>query len=200
MASLTMNVSLSSSAVNLTTVGLVDWVDWNNSSTATDWKSGGGHTIPDPTLYVGGGFGTYTNDARTISWTDGTNTGTSSNTAGCYNNGVVGTGLQLVFTADTTVRTVYIYPAVYNMTSAAHVTATLSDASAGPASDTTTLVSAASTLADGVIQLIYSAASGGQTLTVVWTSQTSGGTTNLQAAAIASAGGAGNSASIAWVK
>ena len=200
MASLTMAVSLSATAVNLTTIGLVDWADWDASSTATDWKSGGGHTIPDPTLYVGGAFNTYTNDNRTINWTNGTNTGTSSNTAGCYNSGVVGTGLELVLPADTNTRVVYIYVAVYNMTTAAIVTATLSDASAGPATDTTTLVSGGGSLADGIIQLTYAAASAAQTLTVTWANGTAGGTPNLQAAAIYSvSGGGGNSASIAWV-
>lgn len=188
MATLSMAVSVDATTVNLTTVGVVDWADWTGAQAAADFKSGGGHTIPDPTLVTGGGFNSYSNDPRTISWTDGTNTASSSNTSGTYNNGVVGTGLQLALTADTNTRVMYLYPAVFNMTTAATVTASLSDGSSSTVTDTTTLTGGVNALVDGVIQLTYAAASAGQTLTVSWTSNTVGGTINLQAAALQSAG------------
>jgi len=183
---LTQTVTISGAAVNLTTIGLVDWSDWNGTSAfapANDFKSGAG-TLPNPSL-IGGTFQVYTNDARTINWTNGTNTGTSSNTAGIFNNGgTTGNGLQLILPADTNIRTVKIYISAFSVATAATISATLSDGSASPQTDNTTLTGAVATAVDGVITLVYQANSAAQTLTLQWFINANVGNVGLQAVAL----------------
>ena len=82
---LTLTPSVSAATVNLTTVGTVDWASWNatNSLTPTNRKSGGGSTISVTDVNT---QGSYSNDLRTITWSDGTPNGTGSETAGIYDS------------------------------------------------------------------------------------------------------------------
>jgi len=203
MGQLTVTVTNSATAVNLTSVGLVDWSDWATgagvSPAATDYKSGGGNTVPTPTC---NGANTYTNDARTISWTNGTNTGSSSNTAGFYVGGsATGDGFTFPFVADTNVRTVYVYTGGYNLTTAATVTATMSDGSATTYTNNTTMTGAASTAIDTVIELVFQANSAAQTCTlnVALSATVSGSNVSLQAVAFASVTSGGSTATTAWL-
>lgn len=194
MGQLTQTVTLSSVTIAITTVGAVDWSNWGATSViASDWKSGAGNTIANPTVIGTAAIAAgYTGDPRTVGWTDGTFIGTNNSTNGIYNGGGnAGDGFQIVLVADLNVRTVYIYIGAFNATSPGTITATLSDGSAGPVTDSTTLTGPGSTSIDGVIKLVFQANSNGQTLTVTWV-QGAAGNVTLQAAAIASitAGGA----------
>jgi hypothetical protein len=189
MAQLSMTVTLSNANVNLSTVGIIDWnVFAGGTTTASDWLSGGSHTISDAAIYGTNYTGSYTNDPRSISWTNGTNTPTNAGeTDGVYNNNTAGNGFIITFPASTVLSTAYVYLGAYNMTTAATITAALSDATAGPVTDTTTLVTAASAVQDGYAFITYAAGSAGQSMTLTWYSNTASGNVSLQGAAIASA-------------
>lgn len=193
---------VASTTVNLTAVGLIDWAQWSGNVTpgiATDFMSGAGHTIPDPSVRTSGTFQLYT-DPRTVSWTNGTNAPTSSVAGAIYNNGAAtGCGFQLVLPADTLVRTVNVYIGGFSLTTAATVVATLSDASAGPITNNTSFTGPASTSVDGLIQLVYAAGSAAQTLTLQWYQTNGTGNVGLQAVAIVSAAAGAVGATVAWV-
>ena len=121
----------------------------------------------------------YSDDPRTLSWSDGTPTGTGSNRQGVYTWGG-GNGFQVTAPADLTVRTLTVY--VGGAGSSAQLTATLSDGSA-PAYVSPVLSGPGQY--DGTYQVTYNAASAGQTLTVQWKQGSAGGNITLQAAALA---------------
>lgn len=189
MGSLAQTVTLSAANANLTTIGAVDWADWdgtNSTLVATDFKSGGGHTIANPTL-LGGAVQAYTGDARTLNWTDGTNTGTSSNNGGEFNNGgATGNGFQIVLPADTNTRTTWLYVGGFDLGTPATVTCSLSDGSASPQTDSTTLAGSAGTSVDGLVKLVYAANSASQSLTVQFKINANTGNVTLQGVAIQS--------------
>lgn len=200
MGSLTQTVTLSATNVNLTSIGLVDWADWdgtNSALTATDFKSGAGHTIANPTL-IGGAVQAYTGDARTKNWTNGTNTGTSSNNGGEFNNGgATGNGFQIVLPADTNTRTVWVYIGGFDLGTPATVTCSLSDGSASPQTDSTTLTGSAGTSVDGLVKLVYAANSASQSLTLQFKINANTGNVTIQAVAIQSSTASGVSGSAA---
>jgi hypothetical protein len=164
-------------AVNLTTEGSLDWVHWGDTS--LNRKAG---VTAQLSTYTKVGTGTaepYNNDPRTLSWTDGTPTGISSNNRdGLYINGT-GQGFSFTAPADTTQRTLVVHVGGYN--SGGTLTALLSDGSAASFTDTT---AAASGQYDRNYTLIYSAASAGQTLTVTWKMSSGSGNVTLSAAGL----------------
>lgn len=192
MASLTLTVTKTSAAVNLTSLGAANWVAWfSGSTTPSQSKSGGSGSIT-ASIIGGGSPSYYSGDPRTISWTDGTPTTSGSSDEGTFNSNFnVGAGFDVVFPADTTTKTAYLYVGYFDAN--AKITATLSDASAGPSSDTTTLGGTINTSFNGVVQVDYSAASAGQTLTirVEVLSDAGGGSPNttIQAAALIASSG-----------
>jgi hypothetical protein len=116
---------------NLSSPAQTDWVQFPQSATAVNRKSGGGSTIGLPTL-VGSGL-TWSGyaDGPTMTWTDGTPTASATALAGgIYSDTMTGTGqgIQIVAPADTTSRTLTIYWAMYS--GQGTLTATLSDGSA----------------------------------------------------------------------
>lgn len=194
MGQLTLSVTKTSAAVNLTTVGVLDWSQWGATSVTTrsDSKSGAG-SLPNPTLFGAGACFFFSGDPRTLNWTDGTTTPTSSSSNGIYNNGATsGSGWQMVLPADTNVRTVFVYVGGFSLTTAATITASLSDGSASSQTDSTTLTGAASTSIDGVVRLDYQANSSGQSLTLQWYINSSTGNVTLQGAAFASSSAGGS--------
>lgn len=205
MGQLTQTISLVSSAVNITSTGLIDWSVWGSSASlsAYDWMSGGGHTFPNPTM-VGPvpGIQNYTTSSRTISWTNGTNTGTGSSTNGIYNAGnTSGDGLQLILPADTNVRTAYLYIAGYNLPTAATLTCSISDSSASPITDSSTFTGASLTSIYGTIELVYQANSSGQSVTFQWyVNSTANNNVTLNGAAFYSSVAPATTVPIAWVK
>lgn len=182
MGSLAFNgVNLDSSNYNLDS-GLgatpVDWaVFGGGSTTPTQRLNGGGSTISASLI---GGAPSNVTEARTISWSNGTPTGSGSSTDDLFNSTFSsGNGIALTFPADTTARRAYILCAAYT-TVTAQVDASLSDASATPISQTWSGPDGAFNYT--LITIDYTANSSSQTLTVNLTT-TGAATVTLQAAA-----------------
>ena len=176
-AGLAGSVSASTAAVNLATVGTVDWAHWPNY----DHKATGGSKITTYTKIGSQTVTAYTNDLRTVSWSGGTPTASGSNMSGVYIPGV-GMGFSISAPADTTARTLTVY--VGGWVSGGRLTAHLSDGSAADYVDTSL---SGSGQYDGTYTLTYQAASAGQLLTVTWVQISGTGNVTLQGAALANA-------------
>ena len=173
------SVRCDSSTVNLTAIGSSDWAKWPNYV----HKATGGAQISNYTFFpnaFGSTVQTYTNDARTLTWSDGTPTVSGSDQAGIYTTGYA-SAFAFTAPADTTRRTLYVY--VAGTDSGGRLTAQLSDNSAPAYVDA---LSGAGPY-DAVYTLSYVAASAGQRLTVTWTQDAFNGRLALQGAALASA-------------
>jgi RHS repeat-associated protein len=174
--SLSGSGAATSGAINLTTLGTTDWAHWGlTASTSFDHKASVTSQIPTFTLTNGGTVGhagLYTNN---YSWTDGTPTASATTTTGVYLGGV-GHGFQLVLPADNvTTRTLKLYLGFNKVQ--AQFTATLSDGSAAPFSET---VDNATGTTYRTYTLSYKAGIPGQTLTVVWALLTDHGSGSVQ--------------------
>ena len=184
-ASLSGTVVAGPAAVNLTTTGTADWVDWGSiNALSVDRKAGVATQISGLTP-VGSITGRFGNDPlwSTLNWTDGTPTATKTNwSGGIYFLGI-GNGYQFTVPADTTQRTLKLYVGGWMSTS--EVRATLSDGSAGPS----IVTFSGAGVHSAIVTLIFSAASSGQTLTVRHIMQSGGGNIGLQAAALVQAVG-----------
>jgi hypothetical protein len=170
MAALVIDaIAESSAAVNLTTLAFDDWAHWGDSGgsiTPSTRKSGGGSTI-GASLLVTSTIDAFSDSARGMSWTDGTPTASSSgNQNGVWfgGTGTVGHGCRITFPAGTDTREATIYLGAY--AERLSIAASLSDASASPASNTTTISDDPQSGVAGYVTFEYSAASAGQTLTV----------------------------------
>lgn len=191
MGILILTPTISTAAVNLTTTGTTDWSEWAVSGTVapTNTKLGAGGTI---TLTNADTIGSYSNDNRTISWTDGTPNISGSGTVGIFDN----TGANpfiITFPASATPQRAFVYLAFFQLT-ASTFSCSLSDSSASPQSST--IFTNAGGLGDGVAQIDFAANSSGQSLICTWIG-TAGNSYNIQAAALQP--GSVNSAVIAWV-
>jgi hypothetical protein len=116
---------------NLSSPVQTDWIQFPQSATSVNRKSGGGSTIGLPTTIGSGVTFTGYTDGPKMTWTDGTPTASATALAGgiyADNTTATGQGIQIVLPADTTSRTLTIYWAAYS--SACTLTATLSDGSA----------------------------------------------------------------------
>jgi Bacterial Ig-like domain (group 1) len=178
----------SSAAANLTTEGVVDWVHWGDGSTnSLNRKASVPAQLSNYTVVgTGGTLNTYNNDPRSLNWSDGTPTPTSTNNlAGIY----IGTNNGFSFTApaDTVGRTLILHVGGYN--SAGTLTAHLSDNSAPDFIDTTSITGNSY---DRNYTLTYVSASAGQTLTVTWKMIAATGSGNVTLNAAALAGGSGS--------
>jgi len=184
--SLTGTSNQSTATVNMTAVGTSDWIVWSSTAfVGTVRKASVTAQISDYTAI--GTDHSYTGDARSLAWTDGTPTASSTgDSSGRYIGGGTGNGFSFTVPADTSVRTLSIYAGGYYSTGT--LTATLSDGSAGPYTDT-----GPGNLTGSFDQnyvLTYNAASAGQTLTVTWladvvSSGGGGGNVTLNGAALA---------------
>lgn len=157
--------AVSTAAVDLTAEGTAGWVAWQNGDTGvTPSQAMSGGASITASIYGGGGSGGYSADARTKSWSNGTPTGSSSNTQGRYITGGAGTGYEVVFPADTTLRRARMHLVAYSGT--ARITSILSDASASDQSNSSTFVAAFDVDSYGYADVFYAAASSSQTLTI----------------------------------
>jgi len=162
--------------VDLTSVGTSDWAQWPGYVR----NASGGGQISTIAMVGGAVSKTYSGDARTLKWSNGTPT-----TAGTSSRGTLvagsGNGFQISAPADTTSRTLTVYLGVQNGTGT--LTAHLSD---GSAADYVKAYSSSNSRGDGIYTLKYRAASAGQNITIKWV-QTSGrkGNVSLQGAALA---------------
>lgn len=142
-ASLSGSYTTSTSAVNITTTGSTDWIHWGGTSSSNtcngvNRKSGGGSQISDYTVNGSGGNNAYPNDARAISWTDGTPTASDTNQTGCYTLGQSGSSFTFTLPASTAAHTAILYLGGFNMTAGQlKLTAHLADGSAADYTDTT---------------------------------------------------------------
>lgn len=179
---LTGSLSTPTGTQNLTTIGTADWAHWGlNFSTSFDHKASGGSQISNFTVVNGqaGEVASYGGNQIGYTWTDGSPDAAVTNTAtGVYISGA-NRGFQITVPATTTASTLMLYVGVYagNGMLDAH----LSDGSAPDYVDTSL---SASGSVPGLYTLQYQAASTGQTLTVTWTLNGSGGNVNLQSAAL----------------
>ncbi|MGA7937541.1 MAG: Ig-like domain-containing protein [Kovacikia sp.] len=170
--SLTGTGASSSATVNLTTDGTTDWAHWSGY----DHKASGGSQISNYTVIGSGTVNTYTNDLRTLTWSDGTPTASGSNKNGIY---IAGTnnGFQITAPADSTQRTLKVYVGGWN--SGGTLTAQLSD---GSAANYVNTANSSTGQYNAVYTLTYKAASALQTISVRWVQASGTGNVTLQAA------------------
>ena len=173
---LTGAVTNATTTANLTEKGIADWVHWGDAS--LNRKGGVTPQISTYSIVGSGSVKTYTNDPRTLSWTDGTPTGTGSNEDGIYISSLKN-GFSFTVPAGTTSQTLSVY--VGGWDSGGTLTAHLSDASAADYVNTTASVSGQY---DGNYTLTYYAASPGQTLTISWVMTSGTGNVTLNGAAL----------------
>lgn len=162
---------------SLTTEGTTDWVHWGD--TAANRKAGVAAQISNYTIVGAGAIHAYTNDLRTLSWSDGSPTASGTNANGVYINSA-GNGFSFTAPADTTTRTLTVH--VGGWQTGGTLVAHLSDGSAADFVDTTPL---ATGQYDRNYTLTYTAASNAQTLSVNWTATAGSGNVALSGAALA---------------
>ena len=155
-------------SVKLTTEGTLDWVYWYNVGTSIvfEHKSTATQSISNYTV-VGSGTVSTARRATLFNWTDGTPKVSGSMYKGLFVAGL-NNGFQLTVPAGTTLQTLKVYVGVTN--AQGMFTATLSDNSATPYTDSSLNIASGTTL--GVYTIAYQAASSGQTLTISFIVQT----------------------------
>ena len=179
----------STATVDLTAAGRADWARWPGY----DGNASGNEQISD-FAFIGTAPSIYSNDARTLTWTDGTETACGSSTQGLSISGT-GNGFLITVPADTSFRTLKVY--VGGSNSRGMLTAHLSDGSAPDFVDTG--FSSAGQY-DVVYTLNYLAASAGQQLNVMWTLFSGAGNVTLQGAALPGASGKTTDGCGIWVE
>ncbi len=155
--------------VDLPLEGTADWVHWGlNSPTSFDHKSGALSQISDYTVLGSGTIQRYANNISYYSWTGGTPTASTSNTAtGVYVKGL-NNGFQITAPAGTALQTLKVYVGVW--AAGGRFEASLSDGSVPVYVDTALLDP--TTTSNRVYTINYQAASPGQTITIKWTVDT----------------------------
>jgi hypothetical protein len=154
-------------SVNLTAAGSLDWGHWGrNGPTAFDHRSGITQRISNITKIGSGGLSWFANCPTTFSWTNGTPTGSATNTpTGINTNGSIGNGFEITVPADTNLRTLKLYVGVWY--TQGKLEATLSDGSASLFIDTSLNNNAGSSF--GLYTINFKAGSTGQSLKIRFT-------------------------------
>ena len=152
------------SSVKLTTEGTLDWVYWYNVGTniTFEHKSTTTQPISNYTV-VGKGTVSFAKRATVFSWTDGTPKVKGFMDKGLYVAGL-NNGFQLIVPAGTSLQTLKLYVGVTN--AQGKLTATLSDSSATPYTDSSLNITSGTEL--GMYTITYNAASINQTLTITF--------------------------------
>lgn len=153
--------------VNMTTEGTLDWVYWYNVGTKITFehKSTATQAISNYTL-IGKNTVSFAKRATKFTWTDGTPKVKGFMDKGLYVGGL-NNGFQLTAPASTTPQTLRVYVGVTN--AQGKLTATLSDNSASPYTDSALNITSGTEL--GMYTITYNAASSGQTLTITFVVQ-----------------------------
>ncbi len=167
-------VDTSAATVNLTTTGTADWAHWYGY----DHKATGGSKISNYSIMGSGSALNYTDDPRTLTWSDGTPAASGSNRNGIYISGI-SKGFTFTAPADTTQRELKVF--VGGWASGGTLTAHLSD---GSAADYVNTVSTQTGQYDRTFTLTYKAASAGKTLNVSWVQASGTGNVTLSGAAL----------------
>lgn len=171
MASLSGSIAATGSSIDLSNPAQTDWIQFPQSATSVNKKSGGGSLFDLPGLIAGAAFVGYSNDPVPLGWSDGAPTASASNSfEGIYAAGPsftsqTGQGCSISLVADTTPRTLTVYMAAYACQ--VQLVATLSDGSAAPV----TLLTDSGN--NGYLPynatFAYAAASAGQKITIAMT-------------------------------
>jgi hypothetical protein len=153
------SVAAAASSYNLTTLGTSDWAHWNGTFIH---KSTGGTQISNVTPIGGGTYGIWSDASRSVTWSDGTPTNSTTSDHGyIWCNGTANSGWTFTVPAGTNNRTLHVVcggPA----NAAIKLTAHLSDGSAADYTDTETSTS----MFTKEYTITYEAASATQTLTI----------------------------------
>lgn len=186
-------VDSSANAINLSSVGPLDWVHWGNGGVPGIVRKSGATALITGYARVGDGtVYSYANDPRSVSWTGGTPVASSSeNRRGIYVEGA-GQGFKVDVAADTQQRTVRVL--VGGWASSGTLRAHLSD---GSAPDFVNTTSKASQQYNRTYTLTYRAASANQRLRITWTQASDDG--NVTFNAVALSGSAANRPPVASI-
>jgi hypothetical protein len=151
-------------SVKLTTEGTLDWVYWYNVGTniTFEHKSTATQSISNYTL-IGKGTVSFAKRATVFNWTDGTPKVKGNLDKGLFVAGL-NNGFQLTVPASTSPQTLKVYVGVTN--AQGKFTATLSDNSASPYTDSSLNITSGTEL--GMYTITYNAVSSGQTLTITF--------------------------------
>ena len=180
--SLVGSSALPQANTNLTSEGTADWAHWGLTSAAGfDHKLSGGSQIPTFSL-LNGGTPAQTTLPYSFSWSDGTPNGASAGTTTGVSLSGNNRGFGLTLPADLTSRTVHVYVAVAS--GQANLTASLSDGSAAPFSDSSMASYFGNRMEE--FSFTYHAASAGQSLHITFTlvNNFGSGTLSLAAASL----------------
>jgi hypothetical protein len=171
----------STSSVNLTSEGRVDWIRWSGN----DRKATGGNKISNFIQLGTGNVSTKANDMRLCNWSDGAPTASGSERSSVIISGI-GRGFRFRVPADPATRILKVY--VGGWQSGGTLTATLTDGSAPEYVHVSSPLLSPTGQYSAVFTLVYKSASTGQALNVQWV-QTSGtsGNVSLQAATLSEA-------------
>jgi hypothetical protein len=173
---------------NLTTLGTSDWAHWGTTTNPTSFehKATGNSLISNVTTLGNGGYGSYADGSRNVTWTDGTPLASDSGDSGyLWANSALGAGYSFTVPAGTTAQTLYVYAGGYS--SGATLTAHLSDGSAADFVAT----GSGTGLYSNFYTITFKAGAPNQTLTVSYVKSSNiggtGGSVDLMAAALAGA-------------
>lgn len=202
-------IAVSGTAVNLDTDAGDDYIVFGDGNFHTSgqvvWtrKSGGGSQISVGTYGSTPGYFTYNDSPRGVSWTGGTPNATGSGWINGFYDGLndggsttVGGGFTITVPASTTKRRLRFYWGTWGCR--VTVSASLSDSSASPVSNTTTIDTPSG--GTGYVEIEYEAASASQTLLVnFFTNRVDQayGNTTLQAATLKAIGSSGVTCNLA---
>ena len=174
--------NIPTATVNLSAEGSSDWVHWGASSaTSLNRKANVASQISDYTLLgalAPNRFQPPTGVRILHEWFDGVPVVSDSTNAGLYFNNI-GNGYQLSVPADTSTKTLRVYLGAWSANGLVQVS--LSDNSASPY---TVSVENFTGPIDRVIEIDFSAASEGQTLTLTYTMASGVGNVTLNAATL----------------
>lgn len=164
MASLSFTaVTDANTSLLISAQGFVDWLRVSQTKKRITARTGGS------TIALSGDNAGNGPSALTISWADGKATLSGSNGDYRYTDvSASTTGNTFSFPANQTTRTAKIWCNIYSSTAAQNmvITATLSDGSAGPVVDNTSIAIAAGGVTRVLITVTYQAGSDNATLTV----------------------------------
>jgi hypothetical protein len=165
-------------SASLTSEGSIDWAHWGEP--VVNRKSSGASVLGDLTpITTGNPVYSYNNDPRSIDWSDGAPTVSSSgNLNGVFINST-GNGFSLTVPATATTRSLRFH--VGGWYSSARLVATLSDGTAAPFTDDVAYTGGQYTR-DYVLS--YSSTLPGQSINVKWTMTGGGGNVTWNAASL----------------
>jgi hypothetical protein len=167
---------------DLTALGTADWVHWGREKTELpkgqfhfDRMANGGNQISNVTLLGSAEVGMFATEFRSVSWSNGTPTGSVNGERGAiWSAASVAasgpTGFQLTAPADTTPRTLYVYAGGLRVT--CKLTAHLSDGSAPDYTVERLCGVGGEANYTYLHRISYNAASTGQTLTITYVKTT----------------------------